>query len=679
MDLFGDLDHRAEGARALDANRAHRLEQLYASGVVPRSGWVAPKVSELPSWRDAKMVGVDVETRDPDIFSLGCGARREGCYVVAVSFAIEDGPAYYLPVAHGGGGNMDADKVWQYLRDQARDFRGEFAAADAMYEEDWLLNYGVDLTKHKMRCVLTCDALLDEHSNSYRYDDVLARRGFPPKDESRLRKVADALGLDPKGDLWQFPAEAVAEYGVGDVRNLVPLYRKQKTLAEADTIWPAVELESDLIPVLVHQRRWGIPVDEQELLEVERWAQQGMAERFERFYAATGQRVGREVLGSGKQLQKVCDALGLGQLPLTDGGDPSASEEAFDSIEHPAFAPLVQAKKLDKLINTYVKGTRKHIVRGRVHPTIKSVRGSRDNRKGSAKGKEEGTTSRRTAGGTPNIQNQPNPLKAESNLFLVELGTRWRRVYKADKSKFWAMADLAQQEPKWTVHYALMRKLPGALEAAERWRADPSLKLAKLVGEMTGLDYGLAKIWFLARCYGAGGAKLARALGLPTVEVWSRRRGKMIDVAGPEADEIIKKCDALVPYVPALLQECIDQVKANGCIQLKFLDWSKIRFEWNHVENDYHRIYKALNALAQGSAAVQLKMILLALAAAGIPAQTTVHDDVSRSCETMEEAQYMREIAENAVPAEVPWYAKLLCGPSFGDACVAKETPHAQA
>ena len=89
----------------------------------PASDWRAPELSSLPSWKGAKRVCVDIETRDPQLLKLGPGVRRDG-YIVGVSFAIEDGPCHYLPVAHEAGGNLPKEHVFQYLRDQAAVYRG---------------------------------------------------------------------------------------------------------------------------------------------------------------------------------------------------------------------------------------------------------------------------------------------------------------------------------------------------------------------------------------------------------------------------------------------------------------------------------------------------------------------------------------------------------------------------
>jgi hypothetical protein len=77
----------------------------------PPVTWQATPVSQLPAWTDAKRVCVDIECRDDYLHDLGPGVRRGG-FVCGVAFAIEDGPAHYLPIRHQGGGNLEEDQVW---------------------------------------------------------------------------------------------------------------------------------------------------------------------------------------------------------------------------------------------------------------------------------------------------------------------------------------------------------------------------------------------------------------------------------------------------------------------------------------------------------------------------------------------------------------------------------------
>ena len=104
--------------------------------------WKLPRLSELPSdWSRFDRIGLDTETCDPDLRKLGPGVRHNG-FIAGVSFAIGE-RAWYLPVRHGIGENLDPDAVFKYLRDQAKVFTGELVGANLSYDLDYLAQYGV--------------------------------------------------------------------------------------------------------------------------------------------------------------------------------------------------------------------------------------------------------------------------------------------------------------------------------------------------------------------------------------------------------------------------------------------------------------------------------------------------------------------------------------------------------
>ena len=87
------------------------------SFALPKTDWKLPDLSKLPPWKDAKRIGFDLETRDPDLRTLGPGCRRDPKtnYVVGVAVAIvvkheecvgyhaaRNGADYYGNVYFGG-------------------------------------------------------------------------------------------------------------------------------------------------------------------------------------------------------------------------------------------------------------------------------------------------------------------------------------------------------------------------------------------------------------------------------------------------------------------------------------------------------------------------------------------------------------------------------------------------
>jgi hypothetical protein len=76
--------------------------------------WTAP--TEFPDLRLAPIVGIDLETRDPNLLTLGPGGVRGDGYVIGISVATDVFQGYY-PIGHDGGGNLDRAQVLAWLQD----------------------------------------------------------------------------------------------------------------------------------------------------------------------------------------------------------------------------------------------------------------------------------------------------------------------------------------------------------------------------------------------------------------------------------------------------------------------------------------------------------------------------------------------------------------------------------
>jgi len=226
---------------------------------VPESDWRPPRLVDLPAWGDAKRVAIDCETNDKYLMQLGVGVRRGG-YIAGVSIAIEDGPSFYLPVAHQGGDNMeDVGQTFDYLRYNAKRFKGEAVGANISYDLDYLWEQNIEFPEIKyFRDIQVADPLIYELHNSYSLDNIAKRYGLPGKDETFLREAAAAYGVDPKSGMWQLPARYVGRYAEVDVEQPLAALRRQERLIDEKDLWKIYNLESQVTPVLVRMRRRGV-------------------------------------------------------------------------------------------------------------------------------------------------------------------------------------------------------------------------------------------------------------------------------------------------------------------------------------------------------------------------------------------------------------------------------------
>lgn len=610
--------------------------QLPLPGLLPKTDWKPPVMGTLPSWKDAKRVVVDIETRDDHLLQLGPGVRRGG-YMVGYSFAIEGGPSAYVPIRHDGGDNVDVAHGLEYIRDQARDFKGELLGANLTYDLDYLEEEGAAF-RCKLWDVLIPPVLCWEHHMSYSLDNVLKRAGFPGKDEKLLKEAAAAYGVDPKGGMWKLPARYVGPYALGDAVPLLALREAQELDLQKQGLEPIFELERRVQPALLAMRRRGVAVDQDRMQRIEDWTYDQQKLCIQKVKHLTGADLAITDFTKASALAPVLEGLGI-QLPRTPTGKPSVKNDFLLKLDHPVGAAINRARKLDRVRNTFVASMRRYMTKGRIHCSFNQLKKTKDD------GDPAGTISGRLSAVDPNMQQQPGRDP--------EIGPIWRGIFRPDGDGQWACLDYSQQEPRWTVHYAEEAKVPGATKAGDEYRNDPSTDHHTMMAKLTGVDRKDAKAIFLGLCYGMGGGKLCRSLGLPT-EFKTLDNGEVIEVAGPEGEELIGKFNNAVPFVKGLADQVKSRARRVGRIRTKlgrvlhFPKDEKGKFTW---------VYKALNRLIQGASADQTKAAVAAAHEAGFPLQLQVHDELDLTVSGREEASrlatLMREVVELNVPSKV--------------------------
>ncbi len=211
--------------RKTDLNLGGSLQMSFFT---PNSDWRPPDINSLPSWKGAKRIAIDCETKDPQLMDLGPGTMRDG-HTVGWAFAIEGGPRHYLPFGHQGGDNLDKGAVLAYIRDQAKYFDGEYVGANLAYDYDYALNDGIQFHPDAIfRDVQIADPLIYELHFSYSLKNIGERYGIESKNEDLLYEAARSLGLDPKKGLWRLPARFVGAYAERDVESPLRILRAQE-------------------------------------------------------------------------------------------------------------------------------------------------------------------------------------------------------------------------------------------------------------------------------------------------------------------------------------------------------------------------------------------------------------------------------------------------------------------
>lgn len=648
------------------------------------SNWTPPDLNALPSWAGAKRVAIDTETRDPFLKELGPGCRRTAgdSYITGISFAIEDGPAAYLPIRHDGGDNLPVEQVLAYVRDQAASFTGTIVGAKIDYDLDWLAAEAIEFKRAAwFRDIQIADPLINELHNSYSMENIAQRWGLQGKDEVVLRQAAADYRADPKKDMWMLPARFVGAYATEDARLPLAILRRQEREIEDQDLWRVYDLESRLLPVLTRLRRRGVRIDLDQLDRVERWAMAQEAEQLAQVHHLTGVRVR---VGEVWQPDVIAPALEFIGVRLKRGkptkknhlGPALIDKFLLGSIDHPVARALERARKVSKL-GQFGGSVRAHMINGRIHCTFNQLR----------KQKDEDDDDSGTAGAAygrlscehPNLQQQPA---------RDDFAPMWRAIYLAEPGKLWASNDYSQQEPRMAVHYAcLARHLIGeqawlaAIEARDKYRNDPSTDNHQMMAEMADIKRKDAKEIYLGLSYGMGGPKMCRKLGLPTMMAVRGPRGRIVpadseegrrlaaegafryEAAGPEGQALLDRFDAKVPFIRKMAKACEKRAKEVGYITT--LSGRRCRFPTDEHGN-FDWTHKGLNRLIQGSSADQTKQAMVDLDAEGFDMIIQVHDEVPLSVEDPAEAERAAEVMRNCIPLELPSKVDVEIGKSWG-------------
>ena len=223
----------------------------------PKSEWLPP--TELPNIFDAKQIAIDVETRDPNIKTLGAGWATGDGEVVGYAIAVSDWSGY-IPIRHKYGGNLDERIVNKWLQ-KVFESPADKIMHNAQYDAGWIRRMGFTLNGRIIDTMLIA-ALLDENRFSYSLNALAYDHLGKVKSEKNLVEAARSFGLDPKGELWKMPAMYVGPYAEGDAELTLELWNYLSGQLGKEDLWPIANLELDLLPCLIDMTWRGVRVDQ---------------------------------------------------------------------------------------------------------------------------------------------------------------------------------------------------------------------------------------------------------------------------------------------------------------------------------------------------------------------------------------------------------------------------------
>ena len=633
-------------APAATTTRGKRVARVRTpSGPPPESYWQAP--TDFP--RLSGVVGLDVETCDPDLKIVGPNWCRPGIgHLAGISVAWPEGERYY-PIGHATGNNMDREPVLRYISDLAARSDLQFVCHNALYDYGWI--WGREGIKFRNRPYDTqaAVALLDEYRqrNNLGYNLNAVGRDYCNilKDETQLQEAAEYFGLNTKSDLWKLDPKYVGTYAETDAGNCLQVGQTLEPMLREQNLWGIFDLEMRYAVVVSAMRLRGVRVD------VDR------AERFRDELSrreAEAQKQLKNLLGfdvavwEGGSLVRAFDKRGI-KYPYTEpskghpNGQPSFTAPWMKTIDDPVAKLILQIRRWEKVRGTFVEGFFLNLSHnGRVYPQINPLPTD-----------DSGAVSGRSSCEKPNLQQ----LSAKD----VEMAQEVRGLCLPEEGAEWAAIDYSQQEPRLAVHFAFLAGVRGARQVVEQYRKNPKIDFHDMVAKLGGILRPQAKILNLAIIYGKGEAATCRELGFE-VEVIKTRRGKVMEVAGPEGKAFLDAYHKIVPWANGLKDACKRAVKKKGFIRT--LLGRRCRFGEGKA-----RDHMAVNRLVQGSAADQLKKANVDMfEQLGEIPLVNVHDEAGVNKYSDRQIQQVVECMIETTPLEVPIVVDVATGRNWGEA-----------
>jgi DNA polymerase I-like protein with 3'-5' exonuclease and polymerase domains len=556
----------------------------------PVTGWSPPK--DFPNLSQAKVIGLDTETKDLELNERGPGFVRGAAHVIGVSLATED-KAWYFPIRHEyareSSMNGDPAALFAYLNDVLAK-PVPVVGANLLYDLEALRAEGVRMPAGELFDVQYAEPLLDENAFTYNLDALATKHLQHGKETPALYSwCAESFGgkanEKQRANLWRSPPSLVGPYAESDALLPLQVLQVQRKQLAKEELTDLFRMECALIPLLLDMRFRGVRVDAARAQEVAD-ALRVQAREWQLLIPGVD-------VWSADTIARAFKKEGL-EHPLTAAGNASFTREFLETVDHPLAHAILGVRQAEKAINPFIQS---YILggmhNGRVHCQFHPLRGG-----------DFGTVSGRFSSSNPNLQNIPSRDKRLGpllrSLFIPEEACRWRR------------ADYSQIEYRLLAHHAIGK---GAEQIRERYRNDPTTDFHEMtqhmVQEITGVDLGRkpSKNLNFGLVYGMGRDKTVRTLG-------------------PLGEQLYEAYFEAMPSVKKTYQSAERLARRRGYIRT--LLGRRRRFA------DGDGTHKALNSCLQGGAADIMKKAMVdcykagVFAATGIP-HLTIHDELDWS------------------------------------------------
>ncbi|MGR5129644.1 DNA polymerase I [Photobacterium swingsii] len=375
--LFGKLQFRRWLSEMLDGSDGKIVadERVVSTGAADEPKVVAPVIDRsgyetvldeasfnawLEQLNSAEVVAFDTETDGLDYMTAN---------LIGVSFAVEEGKAAYVPVAHDyldAPAQLDRDWVLAQLKPLLEDASKAKVGQNLKFDASILARYDIDMQG------IAFDTMLE----SYVFNSVVGRHDMDSLSlrylEHKTISFEEIAGKGKKQLTFnQIDLEQAGPYAAEDADITLRLHNVLIAKVNADEKLKSVfeDIEMPLVPVLSRIERTGVLIDSMLM-----GAQSSeLAARLDELQQQAFDIAEQEFnLSSPKQLQAILfEKMGLPILKKTPSGAASTNEEVLQelALDYPLPKLILEYRSLSKLKSTYTDKLPKMVnpATGRVH------------------------------------------------------------------------------------------------------------------------------------------------------------------------------------------------------------------------------------------------------------------------------------------------------------------------
>lgn len=467
-------------------------EELIVAAQVDRSKYETILTKEAFSvWLD-KLNNADVAAFDTETDSLDYMVAN----LIGLSFAVEEGEAAYVPVAHDyldAPEQLDRDWVLEQLKPYLEDDNKAKVGQNLKYDASVLARYDIEMKGIKF------DTMLE----SYVYNSVAGKHNM---DSLALRYLQhntisfeEIAGKGKKQLTFnQIALEQAAPYAAEDADITLRLHHVLNAKLEADEKLKSVftDIELPLVSVLSRMERKGVYIDDMLLSAQSVEIGQRLDELEKAAFEVTGEEFN---MNSPKQLQTILfEKMELPVIKKTPSGAASTNEEVLQelALDYPLPKLILEYRGLAKLKSTYTDKLPKMInpSTGRVHTSYHQAV----------------TATGRLSSTDPNLQNIP---------IRNEEGRRIRQAFVAPHGWKILAVDYSQIELRIMAHLSQDKALLAAFSAGKDIHAATAAEVKGVsIEEVTSEDRRRAKAINFGLIYGMSAFGLAKQIGIPRGE-----------------------------------------------------------------------------------------------------------------------------------------------------------------